>query len=148
MTKKYPELIYRKCILFHQDNQEGMFLWWPGKNGYSLIGKFWFIHHISQTLQFQISFFFFFFSFCGLYKILLMEKMSVPWNTIKSTWNGILFKKIKHLGKMELWIAWKMAEGSGTKWWINSLLMFLVKMKNMFYFYFKNEGTFWPTQYK
>ena len=66
-------------------------------------------------------FLFFFFSFCGLYKILLMEKMSVPWNTIKSTWNGILFKKIKHLGKMELWIAWKMAEGSGTKQYVVQL---------------------------
>ena len=134
MTKKYPELIYRKHILFHQDNQEGVFLWWLGKNGYSLGSSdspTIFPRHCSFRFPF-----FFFFSFCHLYEILLMEKMSIPWNTIKGSWNGILFKKIKHLGKMELWIAWKMAEGSGIKWWIRSLVMFLVKMKNMFYFYF------------
>ena len=45
-----------------------MFLWWPGKNCYSLAGKFWFIHRIHQTLHLQISIYF------GLYKILLMEK--------------------------------------------------------------------------
>ena len=46
---------------------------------------------------------------------------------------------------MELWR--KMAEGSGTKWWICSSITFLVKMKNVFYFYLKTEGTFWLTQY-
>ena len=48
--------------------QDGMFLWWLGKNCYSLAGKLWFIHHIHQTLHLQISIYF------GLYKILLMEK--------------------------------------------------------------------------
>ena len=45
-----------------------MFLWWPGKNCYSLAGKFWFIHRIHQTLNLQISI------YLGLYKILLIEK--------------------------------------------------------------------------
>ena len=42
--------------------QDCMFLWWPGKNCYSLSGKFWFIHcippdiapldfHLFQSLQ-------------------------------------------------------------------------------------------------
>ena len=45
----------------------------------SLAGKFWFIHCIHQTLHLQISIYF------GLYKILLMEKYSVPWKkNIKS----------------------------------------------------------------
>ena len=48
--------------------QDHMFLWWSGKNCYSLAGKFWFIHQIHQTLHFGISTYF------GLYKILLMEK--------------------------------------------------------------------------
>ena len=37
-----------------------------------LAGKFWFIHCIHQTLHLQISIYF------GLYKILLMEKNSIP----------------------------------------------------------------------
>ena len=41
---------------------------WPGKNGYSLAGKFWFIHHTHQTLQLQMPIYF------GLYNILLMKK--------------------------------------------------------------------------
>ena len=53
-----------------------MFLWWPGKNCYTLAGKHWFIHHIHQSLRFWISMYF------GLYKILLMEKISVPEKTI------------------------------------------------------------------
>ena len=29
-------------------------------------------------------------------------KMSMPWNTVKGTWNSSLLKKIKSFGKMEL----------------------------------------------
>ena len=35
-------------------------------------------------------------------KILLMEKISIPWKTVKGTWNSSLLKKIKSLGKIEL----------------------------------------------
>ena len=31
----------------------------------------------------------------GLYKILLMEKISIPWKTVEGTWNSSLLKKIK-----------------------------------------------------
>ena len=48
--------------------QDCMFLWWLGKNCYSLAGKFWFIHHIHQILHLQISIYF------GVYKIVLMEE--------------------------------------------------------------------------
>ena len=57
--------------------QDRMFLWWPGKNCYSLAGKFWFIHRVQQTLHLRIS------VHLGLYKILLMEKISIPWKTVK-----------------------------------------------------------------
>ena len=59
-------------IIFHQNNTRHMFLSWPGKNCYSLAGKFQLIHHIEQTLQLLITIYF------SLYKILLMEKISTP----------------------------------------------------------------------
>ena len=49
--------------------QDCMLLWWPGKNGYSLSGKFWLLHHIHQALHLRISIYF------GVHKILLMEKI-------------------------------------------------------------------------
>ena len=75
--------------------QDHMFLWWPGKSYYSLGGKFWFIHWNRQTLHLQLSTYF------GLYKILLMEEISIPWKIVKGTWKSCLLKKIKSLGKME-----------------------------------------------
>ena len=32
---------------------------------------------------------------------LLMEKISIPWKTVKSTWNSSLLKKTESFGKME-----------------------------------------------
>ena len=88
LIEKCLELVNRKRIIFHQDNaRPHVSFWWPGKNYYSLAGKFWFIHHIHQTLHLWISI------YLGLYKILLMEKISTPWNTVKGTWNSSLLKK-------------------------------------------------------
>ena len=71
---------------------------WPGENYHSLAGKFWFIRCIYQTLHFWISIYF------SLYQVLLMEKISIPWKTVKGTWSNSLLKKIKNsFGKMELW---------------------------------------------
>ena len=97
LSEKHPELVNRKRIIFHQDNQDRMFLCWPGKNCYSLAGKFWFICLIHQTLHLQISVYF------GLSKSLVMEKILIPWKTVKGTWTSSLLKKIKSFGKMELW---------------------------------------------
>ena len=97
LNKKHPELVNRKCIIFRQDNARLHVFWWPGKNCYSLAGKFWFICCLHQTLHLQISIYF------GLYKILLMEKISIPWKTVKGTWNSSLLKKMKSFGKMALW---------------------------------------------
>ena len=76
--------------------QDCMFIWWPGKNCYSLAGTFWFIHHIHQRLHLRISTY-----FC-LYHILLTETILVPWKTVKGTWSSSLLNKIKSFGKMEL----------------------------------------------
>jgi len=37
--------------------------------------------------------------FISVYKILLMEKISIPYKTVKGTWNSSLLKKIKELGR-------------------------------------------------
>ena len=65
--------------------------------------KGWFISQllgwvfIHKTLHLRFSIYF------ALYKILLMEKISIPWKTVKGAWNSSLLKKIKSFGKMELW---------------------------------------------
>ena len=89
LNKKRLELANRKCKIFHQDSARLYVFWWSGNNCYSLAAKFWFIHRIYQTLHLQISTYF------SLYKILLMEEVSIPWKTIKDTWNYSLPKKKK-----------------------------------------------------
>ena len=71
----------------------------PSRNCHSLAGKFSFIHRIHQTLHLQVTIYF------SLYKILLMgkKKNSIPWKTVKGTWNSSLLKKTKSFGTMELW---------------------------------------------
>ena len=97
LDKKRPELVDRKHKIFHQDNTKlHVSLMTRQKLFNSLAGKFWFIHCIHQTLHLWISIYF------DLYKILLMEKLSIPWKTVKGTWNNSLLKKIKSFGKMEL----------------------------------------------
>ena len=117
--------------------QDHMFLWWPGINCYSLAGKFWFICCIQQTLHLWISIYF------GLYKILLMENISIHWKTVKGTWNSSLLKKIKSFGKVELWSClkkWqKVVEQKGeyvvqwSSWWKWKMcLLFLLKNQRHF----------------
>ena len=76
-------------MIFHQDNarphvslmirQKLLHLAWE-----VLIHRF-----IHQTLYLWISIYF------SLYQILLMEKNSIPWKTVKGTWNSSLLKKDK-----------------------------------------------------
>ena len=71
-----------------RDHLFPLFPWTPGKNCYNLAGKFRFIYHIHQTLYLWISIYF------HLYKILLMENVSIPCKTAKGTCNSSLVKKI------------------------------------------------------
>lgn len=70
-----------------------MLPWWPGKSSYSLAGKFQFIHRIRQTLHRWMSVYF------GLYRILLVGKISVPSKAVKDAWNSSFLKKIKSFWK-------------------------------------------------
>ena len=57
------------------------------------------------------------FVYLGLYKILLMEKNSIPWKTVKGTWNSYLLKKDKKFwedGTLKLSEKWqKVMEQNG-----------------------------------
>ena len=97
LDEKHPELVNRKHIIFHQDNARPHASLMTRQKLLQLAGKFWFIRRIHQTLHLQISIYF------SLYKILLMEEISIPWKTVEGTWNSSLLKKIKSFGKMELW---------------------------------------------
>ena len=80
------KLVNRKCIIFYQDSTKQHVSLMTREKCYSLAETFWFIHGIHQMLHLQVSIYF------SLYKILLMEKISVPFS-----------QKIKSLEKMELW---------------------------------------------
>ena len=70
------------------------------------------------------------------------EKISISWKTVKGTWHSSLLKKDTKFLEIESQVAWKMAKGSGTKWWLHCK----VEMKNV-YFYLRAKRTFWATQY-
>ena len=128
--------------------QDCVFLWWQGKHCYSLAGKFWFTHRIHQTFHFQISIYF------SLYKILLMEKTSIPWKTVKNHLEQFFVQKDEKFwedGIMKLPEKWqKIAEKNDSTTILVNMLFNKVVGKNekcVFYFYLKTEETFWPSQY-
>ena len=70
--EKHPELVNRKHVTFHQDNTRLHVSLMTRQKLFSLSGKFWFFHHIHQTLHLQICIY-----FC-LYKVFLMETFQFP----------------------------------------------------------------------
>ena len=73
---------YCKTICFFDDQAKT----------YSLAGKFWFIRCVHQTLHLQMSMYF------GLYKILLMEKISIPW--LRAPGTGHSWGLVGRLGRI------------------------------------------------
>ena len=96
LAEKHPELVNRKRIVFHQDNTRPHVSLMTREKLLQLGWKVLF--HPLYSPDIAPSDFHLF-----LYKIVLMEKMSVPWKTVKGTWNSSLLKKIKSFGKVELW---------------------------------------------
>ena len=112
------ELVNRKHIIFHQDNSRpNVSLMTRPK----LLQLGWeVLIHVTvftrRCLHLQISVYF------SLNKILLMEKISIPWKTVKDTWSRSLLNEIKSLGKMELWSCLK----NSRRYWnktVNTLLI-------------------------
>ena len=97
LNGKHPELVNRKRIIFHQDTTRPHVSLMTRQK---LLQLGWEVliypPPLNKTLHLQVSI------YLGLYKILLMEKISIPWKTVKGIWNSSLLKKIKSLGKMEL----------------------------------------------
>ena len=117
-----------------------IFFWCPDKNSYSLAAKFWFIHHIHLTMHLRVSFYF---TIC---KSSLMEKVPIPWKSLKCTWNSYFLKEKNSFGEdgiMKLPGKWKKVVEQRTLF--NKVLG--ENEKYAFHFYLKTERTFWSNQY-
>ena len=147
---KHPEFVKGKHIIFHQDKTRPHVslitrkkLLQPGWE--VLISSAIFTRHCTfrQTLHIWMSIYF------GLYKILLMERQSIPWKTVKGIWNISLLKKTKSFGKMKLWSCLE----NDRKYWNKMVNMLFNKVlgkneKCVFYFYLKIKGNIWLIKYK
>ena len=115
-----------------------MFLWWSGKNRYTLARKLWFIHCTHQKLHLQMSF--------SLQNFLNGKNFSSL--NCKRCLELFFAQEIEALGRRNYKVAWKMGEGSGMKWWIRCSIKFLDENeKCALYFYLKTKRSFIPTQY-
>ena len=81
--------------------------------------------------------------FKGLYRILLMEKISDSLEGCKRHLEQFFAQKDKRvLGRWNYEVAWNMAKCSGTKWWICYSIKSLVKMKICLLFWLENQRNF------
>lgn len=100
LDEKRLELVNRKCIIFHQHNINPHVSLMTRKKRYSLDGKFWFICCVHQTTHLQTAI------YLSMYKILLVETISVLWKTIKGTGTALCSKRQKLLGRWDYEVAW------------------------------------------
>ena len=75
-----------------------------------------------------------------------MEKVPIPWKSLKCTWNSYFLNKINRFGEdglMKLPGNWQKVVEQRTLF--NKVLG--ENENYAFHFYLKTEGTFWSTQY-
>ena len=96
LDEKHPEVVNRKCVIFHQDNARPHVSLMTRQKLLQLGWEVLIHLPYSPDIYLRISIYF------GFYKILLKEKISIPWKTVKGIWNSSLLKKVKSFGKMEL----------------------------------------------
>ena len=96
LDKRCLELVNRKRIIFHQDTARPYVSLMTRQKLLQLGWEVVIIRCVHQTFHLHMSMYF------SLYKILLMEKISIPWQSAKGTWNSSLLKKIKSFGMVEL----------------------------------------------
>ena len=91
LDEKRPELVNRKRIIFHQDNERPHVSLMTRQK---LLQLGWeVLIHLPYSPDTAPSDFHLFRSLQN--KLLLMEKISIPWKTVKGTWNSSLLKKKK-----------------------------------------------------
>ena len=96
LDEKHPELVNRKCIIFHQDKARPHVSLMTRQK---LLQLGWeVLIHLPYSSDIAPSDFHLFRSLQNS----LNGKISIPWKTAKGTWNSSLLKKIKSFGKMEL----------------------------------------------
>ena len=96
LNEKHPKLVNRKRIIFHQDNARPHVSWMTREK---LLQLGWeVLIHLLYSPDIALLDFHLFQSSQNS----LMEKMSIPWKTVKGTWNSSLLKMVKSFGKMEL----------------------------------------------
>ena len=96
LDERHLELVNRKCIIFHQDNARLRFFDDQAKTVTAWLGS----SESSAIFTRHCTFRFPFISVST--KFSWWKNISIPWKTVKGTWNSSLLKKIKHFGKMEL----------------------------------------------
>ena len=102
MCQKWFELVNRKCIIFRQDNTRSHVSLMTRQN-YSLIGNFWFIHRIHQTLHFWKSIYF------GIYKTLNRKKfISVVVQLLSGVWLFATPCTAAHQASLSFTISWSL----------------------------------------
>ena len=138
---KCPELLKRKPIIFDQENvrlhvslmtrQKLLTAWLESSDWFTL-----FTRH--RDFQYPV--------FLSVQNSLNGKNEKNSSEDCKKHLEQFFAQKDKVLGKWNYEVAWKMAEGSGTKWWLRCSIKFLVKMKKMcflfFFFLLKNQRNF------
>ena len=127
--QKHPELVNRKCIIFYRDTTRPHVSLITRQKRLQLDWEV-LIHPLYSPDIAPYRF-----PFISVYKILLIEKISIPWKGIKGTWNSSLLKKIKISERWNYEVTWKMAEDNRTKQWICCSLKILGENEK-FVFYF------------
>ena len=134
LNKKCPELVNRKCILFHQDNTRVHVSLMTRQKLLQLGWEFWFICLIHQTLDFYL--------FWSLQNSLNGKNFNFL-GGYKRHLKQFFAKKIKIFGEDGIVRLPEEWQGCETIWWLCCLIKFSVKMQNVsFIFYLKNWRKF------
>ena len=138
--QNHPQLVSRKHTSFHQENiRPHVSLMTRQK----LLQFGWeVLIHCLDSLDISPLYSIYF----GLYKIPIMEKISISWKIVKSTCNHSLFKEVKSFGKMGLW---SFLENSRLYWNNTVITVFneVLGENEKCMFYLNITWIFWPTQY-
>ena len=132
LDEKCPELVNRKCIIFHQDNTRPHVSLMTRQKLLQLVWEVLILPPYSPDIAPL-----YFHLFRSLQNSLNGKNFS-SLEDCKRHLEQFFAQKEKVLGRWNYEVAWKMAEGSRTKGWIRRSIKFLVKWKMCLLFLLKN----------